>query len=273
MKIEKNKNIVAAAVGFFLIIIIAAITFYRSQQPKDSKATDGSVKNSASQNPAKQPYELTSTELADKIKSQPSLIVIDVRTPDEFQKEHILGSKNIPLENIESAIATLRKDGQYVIVDSGAASGLSLVTDFFPKNGFRSAFYLDGGFSDWKSQNEPTISFGDSQSFVDQSKVRYLKSNQLKDMLATEKNLTIIDLRSSEKFKEGHLPGAENIFIDDIENRRSQLPFGKKIILYDRDGLWAFQGAVRLFDMGFFNVFCLSDGLDGWQKNKYPLTK
>jgi len=58
-----------------------------------------------------------------------------------------------------------------------------------------------------------------------------------------------------------------------LESERNKIPVGKKIILYDKDGLWAFQGAVRLFDMGFFNVFCLSDGLDSWQQKKYPLAK
>jgi 3-mercaptopyruvate sulfurtransferase SseA len=45
------------------------------------------------------------------------------------------------------------------------------------------------------------------------------------------------------------------------------------VVLYDNNGLWAFMGAVRLYDMGFFNILAMSDGLDGWKSNKFELVK
>jgi len=269
---KKNKNITAVIIGFFLIIIIAVITFYHPQSNKSAQnnAVAPALKPAS---PLKPSDQLTSDDLMDKIKSKQALIIIDTRDADAFRQEHILDSKNIPYADIAKSLPALEKNKTYVIVDDGSAVGSSLANGIFSENGIKDVFYLDGGFPAWKNANEPAISSGDPNSFTDQSKVNYIKSDQLKDLLTTEGNLAIIDLRSSDHFKENHLPGAINIFIDDLESERGKIPVGKKIILYDKDGLWAFQGAVRLFDMGFFNVFCLSDGLDAWQQKKYPLTK
>ncbi len=51
-------------------------------------------------------------------------IIIDVRTPQEFQMGHIKQSKNIPLDKINSSIKKIEKTGKPVITvcRSGARS-------------------------------------------------------------------------------------------------------------------------------------------------------
>jgi len=95
----------------------------------------------------------------------------------------------------------------------------------------------------------------------------------LKKIMVEESNLYIVDVRKKGQFDEGHLNGAVNIFLDELENRHAEIPLGKKIILCDNDGMWAFQGAVRLFDMGIMNVFALSDGLNVWKQKGYEIVK
>ncbi|APY10238.1 sulfurtransferase [Seonamhaeicola sp. S2-3] len=52
-------------------------------------------------------------------------IIVDVRTPDEFQQGAIAGSKNIPLQTLNSKIDELRKLNKPVIAccASGMRSG------------------------------------------------------------------------------------------------------------------------------------------------------
>lgn len=52
-------------------------------------------------------------------------VIIDVRTKGEFQQGAIRGSKNIPLQNINTQIATIKKLNKPVIVccASGMRSG------------------------------------------------------------------------------------------------------------------------------------------------------
>jgi rhodanese-related sulfurtransferase len=273
MLLEKNKNTVAFLIGLGLIIVISAITLARQYFPVGQKTSDIKSQPAATTIQKAVSYMITSEDLANKIKNDKSLVIIDMRDADSFQKEHILDSKNIPLDSMADALTTLDKNKSYVIVDDGSGSGLSIVTDTFPQNGINNVSYLDGGFLDWQGQNEPTVSAGDPTVFTDQSKVRYIKSDQLKSLISSANNLAIIDVRSGDNYKAGHIPGAANIFIDDLEAQRSKLPIGKQIVLYDKDGLWAFRGAVELFDMGFFNVYCLADGLDGWQQKNFTMAK
>ena len=54
-------------------------------------------------------------------------VIVDVRTPGEFRAGHIPGSKNIPLDQIGSKTAELKKAGKPVITvcRSGSRSGMA----------------------------------------------------------------------------------------------------------------------------------------------------
>ena len=54
-------------------------------------------------------------------------VIIDVRTPGEYSSGHIPGSKNIPLDQIGSKVADLKKAGKPVITvcRSGSRSGMA----------------------------------------------------------------------------------------------------------------------------------------------------
>jgi rhodanese-related sulfurtransferase len=53
-------------------------------------------------------------QITDELKSK--AIIIDVRTPAEFQSGHYQGSKNIPLQNLEQKINEIKKYQKPVIV-------------------------------------------------------------------------------------------------------------------------------------------------------------
>jgi rhodanese-related sulfurtransferase len=148
-----------------------------------------------------------------------------------------------------------------------------LTENVLPKNGINNVYYLAGGFSGWKNQEMTTISGGDPFSITDQAKVSYINSDELKKEIENNGNLYIIDLRKSDAFAEGHIKNATNIYLGDLEARQKEIPLGRKIVLVDNDGLWAFKGAVLLFDMNVFNVFSLSDGLDSWKEKNYEVVK
>jgi rhodanese-related sulfurtransferase len=54
-------------------------------------------------------------------------IIIDVRSPQEFDHGHIQGSKNIPLDKIQREVASIKKMGKPIITvcKSGARSGMA----------------------------------------------------------------------------------------------------------------------------------------------------
>ncbi len=64
-------------------------------------------------------------------------VIIDVRTPAEFQGGHVTGSKNIPLQNIQNKVADIKKFGKPVVLccASGARSGQA--TGFLNQQGIQ----------------------------------------------------------------------------------------------------------------------------------------
>jgi phage shock protein E len=54
-------------------------------------------------------------------------MIVDVRTPSEYQSGHINGSVNIPLDQIKKHIADLKKKNKTIITccRSGARSGMA----------------------------------------------------------------------------------------------------------------------------------------------------
>jgi hydroxyacylglutathione hydrolase len=267
---KQEKNITALMVGFFLVILVMAI-FVLKTHLKNNKTFS---KDSSEELNIKNYSNLSVEDLVEKNKGQNTPIIFDVRNEINFSQEHIIGSLNMPKEKIEKSLSDFNREKEYVLIDDLGLTPLETETmDFLEKNGFENIFYLEGGFSAWKSGGNRTVSFGDPYSLEDQSKVNYIKSDELKKIIAEENNLYLIDLRNNKQFSEGHLPNAKNIFLDDLENRRREIPSGMKIILYDQDGLGAFLGAVRLFDMGFMNVFSLADGLNTWKEKNFEIVK
>lgn len=278
MQTKNKTNTLIVIISFSLIILIAIITFSRSYFNKNTgttaSASDSSiVANSASEVVKTDSSQLSNAELLEKMNSAEKTIILDMREQADFAQEHIIDSKNISLQEIASSQPLIDKNATYILINDGTQENLILAKESLLKKGAAKVFYLNDSFQNWKDQNYPTISSGDPESFVDKSKAKYVQSDEFNGFINTEKNLLIIDVRSNENYKIAHIKGAINIPLAELEARRHEIPIGKSIVLYDQDGLWAFQGAVRLFDLGFVNVLYLSDGFDAWKTKNYPIEK
>jgi len=216
---------------------------------------------------------ISAEELLSKINSQELVSLIDIRDEVSFKKEHLLDSQSMLPPDLESFLASFDRNKKYVLIGNDGQDALEVITRLFSEDNYSNINYLTGGFSGWKQALGSTVNEGDPNSFTDQSKVSYIKSEDLKALLEKESNLLVIDLRKNATFQDGHIEGSMNIFLDDLEKKRAEILPGKKIILTDNNGLWAFQGAVRLFDMGIFNVLALSDGLDGWKSKGFEIVR
>lgn len=84
-------------------------------------------------------------------------VVIDIRTPKEFNKGHIIDSVNVSLEKINAKdLTALEKYNQrpiIVVCTSGLTSGKA--ADTLLKAGFNSVSILKGGLTSWTAANLP----------------------------------------------------------------------------------------------------------------------
>jgi len=84
------------------------------------------------------------------------IVVLDIRTPEEYAQGHIAGAVNIDFkgEGFASELAELDRDQRYLVhCRSGGRSGRSLPQ--FEKLGFHSVYHLDSGLLGWIEAGQP----------------------------------------------------------------------------------------------------------------------
>lgn len=84
--------------------------------------------------------------------------------------------------------------------------------------------------------------------------------------------VTVLDVRPPDEFATGHLPGAVNIPLGELEARLGELDPGREIVAYCR-GPWcvlSFEAVAALRGRGF-NVRRLEDGLPEWRACGLPV--
>lgn len=80
--------------------------------------------------------------------------VLDVRSQDAFHAGHILGAKNIPLDELADKAGQLNKEQALIVCcDAGVSSQRAL--SVLSKRGFEKLFNLRGGIRAWQQDNLP----------------------------------------------------------------------------------------------------------------------
>jgi rhodanese-related sulfurtransferase len=75
--------------------------------------------------------------------------VLDVRTPQETAAGIIAGAKLIPVDQIESRIKELPKDGKPMLVYCAGGGRSAAACEFLSQHGFENLYNLEGGFMSW----------------------------------------------------------------------------------------------------------------------------
>lgn len=105
------------------------------------------------------------------------------------------------------------------------------------------------------------------------SKVILIDNTQAIQMINKE-DAVVVDLRSADRFKKGHVTGALNILPVDINNGsiKSIEKFKQSpVILMDENGISTNAIGENLYKQGFMQVFILKDGILGWDGDNLPL--
>lgn len=122
-------------------------------------AADGPVRSPADKSVKHVDAKQAQSLLADK-----KVVVLDIRTPEEYQEGRIAGATNINFQasDFEQKIAALDKSKTYLVhCASGGRSKRSLPV--FEKLQFQSIYHLDGGIIGWEKAGFP-VKKGDPAS-------------------------------------------------------------------------------------------------------------
>ncbi len=102
--------------------------------------------------------------------------------------------------------------------------------------------------------------FGGGVPSIDASEARTL----------VDEGAVMIDVRSTAEWNAGHAPMAKHVALNELGQRMSRLPKGKKVIVVCRSGSRS-RAACRQLASAGIDVVNLRRGLHGWQHAGQPL--
>jgi len=256
--------------GLGLILLVSGIVFFRTYntEPKpeafDARDTAVSVEQEFLQT-------IEPREALNLFTTSERTAIIDIRDVDSFGREHVIRSRNIPLERLSQADFTSERAEMIILVDYDGSLAHNQTMSETLLSGLpqgKSLLLVRGGFQQWRADGVQTISEGDLSSFADQGKVSLLSPEELKVFQSTKQinDYAVVDVRSEASFRNGHIPGALHIPLSELEFRAQEIPFGKIVIAYGVGEVDTFQATVRLYDLNYIAVRALNGGMQGWEQ-------
>jgi rhodanese-related sulfurtransferase len=99
-------------------------------------------------------------------------------------------------------------------------------------------------------------------------------SAQEATLLINREDALVVDLRDAGEYGGGHVLGARNVPIGELESSHEIAKRkDKALIVYDGNGQRAPQAVAALRKLGFSKVYNLTGGLSGWQQAGLPTEK
>lgn len=99
----------------------------------------------------KKPYKnISPFQVKEIIEKQKNVIIIDVRTREEFSSGYIKGAINIPVQELEKRLKELENHkNKSLIVYCRSGNRSRTASEILVKNGFKNVYNLSGGIIEW----------------------------------------------------------------------------------------------------------------------------
>lgn len=105
--------------------------------------------------------------------------------------------------------------------------------------------------------------------------VSAMKANALIEQNSDNPKFVIVDVRTNEEYKSGHISNSINIDYEssDFKDKLSTLAKDKTYITYCRSGRRSTAASEIMLDMGYEYIYMIAGGIDAWDKAGLPTTK
>jgi rhodanese-related sulfurtransferase len=210
--------------------------------------------------------------LIEENQGNPDFVIIDIRTPDEFAREHIENATNLDYssDNFQDELDKLDKNKTYLIYCQNGAQSQSAL-DTMAKLNFAEVYSISGGLDQWKAEGLATIQAQISESITPQEASALIQKNQ------GNPDFVIIDIRTPEQFAEGHIENAINLYYasDNFQNELNKLDKNKTYLIYYTCACGGIDKKTLdlMTELGFTEVYNISRGLDQWKAEGLPTVR
>ena len=214
---------------------------------------------------------VTSEELRAMISRQmPGLVVIDARTAEEYQQEHIKGSVSVPEPELSKnrALLTFPKDARLVFYCNGPKCGKSKKSALIAlEAGYRTVYVLAEGMPIWEEKGFEIDAGPDYEKKVATNR---LGAQELKALIDNKPGtFTLVDVRDPKEFAEGHIPGAINLPSDVFAAGSGSLDKEKTIVVSCNSGGRSYNAYRKLQKLAYPNI--RQALLGDWTDAGFPL--
>lgn len=108
------------------------------------------------------------------------------------------------------------------------------------------------------------------------SGVKAITATELPQLINHE-DAVVVDVCEPNEYRKGHIPGAVNIPLGQIEDNVGKLEryrkAGRPLVVSCQSGTRSSKGAARLRKLEFEKVYTLTGGILAWQKENLPIEK
>lgn len=199
--------------------------------------------------------------------NSPTLYLLDVRSPTEFRHSHLKGSRNAPggqlVQALDSYVGV--RNSRIVLIDDTEVRSI-MTASWLIQMGWKDVHVLADGIKSKKVTSEPhqSIIYGTfwTKSINPKQLQNYIKKNQV----------LVIDIDSSLKYRDGHIPGAYWSVRSRLSKEMVNLPSNKPIVIVSNNESLAKLTASDLSEsLNISDIYILEGGTNNWSANSYPL--
>jgi len=253
---KKKKNIRILLASLVLIIFLATLLLLRYKNPN---YLNGSASQDNNSENVRSALSASAQETYAAINNSQTQLV-DIRSNEEFEFEHIESSINLPVEkDLSMTNKQLLNKNKPVIIIAGDNETAQKVAQDLNVEGYQ-ARYLENGIDNFLAAGYGLITYGNIESSSDRSKVIFISAQDLFERSSKGENFIFLDVRKKEDFSKNHIENSINLPLELLEKNKQEVPLGKVVVI-DENPVRSFQAAVRLYDMNMAGNYCLQESL------------
>lgn len=230
-------------------------------------------------------------DLATELSAENNLVIVDVRTADEYAEGHIEGAINVPLQEVTQNLALLPDPEADIVIVCGSGHRSALAMVALNLLGYDNARSMMAGMGGWTNAGNPVVTepaviepatapeidpalFEAVDSFMTSIPQGYwvVRAPDLSVELV-ENPPVLIDVRTDGEWAAGFIEGAQHIALDTFMTSLDQLPedLAAPVVVYDNPTHRSSMALTFLRMLGYENVRVLAGGTGGWTNAGFTL--
>ena len=240
--------------------------------------------------------EIEATELHERIERGDKLVILDTRTPEEYQRFCIPGGRSMPGGELALRVTDITKDldeDTTIIINCAGRTRSVIGTRVLQRMGLTNIYGLKNGTSGWLLAGYELETGGDrldlpepssqglaaaedyAARLAEEDGVRYLDVVTVQSMLDEREQRTcyFVDVRTAEEYAVGHIPGFRWFPGGQVVQRSDDVLVVKNCpVIFCCDGRARATFIASWYrQFGFEEVYAVDGGTTAWAASGRPL--